>query len=480
MRATLTPELRARLNAVLGPEGLITTPYGRALYRRDAGFLHAEPLAVCLPADAQQLSDLIRICCEHEIGFTPRGAGTGLAGGAVPLGGTVVIGLGRMNRILEIDTANRCAWVEPGVENAKLDRAARAQGLRYAPDPSSQLASTIGGNVGTNAGGPHCLAHGVTSWHVLALDLVDARGELHRLGSMAPEQAGYDVRGVVVGSEGTFGVVARICVRLMPVPERVTTLLLSFDTVSAAAETVSAILARGCVPVALELMDQASIRLVEEFAGAGYPADCGAILLVEFEGLRHEVAHGAEVAAEEARRFGAEPRVAETDAERARLWKGRKAIAGAMARAAPDYYLHDTVVPRTRLAEVLGEVLRIAEEEDVRIVNVAHAGDGNLHPLILFDRAQPGMLDRVFRAGERIVHAAIQAGGALSGEHGIGLEKRDFLYDRAVLEPDTFALHESLRTALEPTGLANPGKKVVPRVDGVTPSPSLVPEGTWL
>ncbi|MGH7555943.1 MAG: FAD-binding oxidoreductase, partial [Longimicrobiales bacterium] len=219
------------LGAILGPEGLVSTPFGRALYRRDAGFLNAEPLAVCLPADVRQLAGVVRLCTEHGVGFTPRGAGTGLAGGAVPLGRTVVIGLSRMNRILELDAENRCAWVEPGVENARLDRAARLHGLRYAPDPSSQQASTIGGNVGTNAGGPHCLAYGVTSSHVLALDLMDAHGDVHRFGSVAPEHDGYDVRGVILGSEGTFGIVTAVCLRLLPVPERVKTLLLPFRSV---------------------------------------------------------------------------------------------------------------------------------------------------------------------------------------------------------------------------------------------------------
>lgn len=473
-------ELIATLRELLGPEGLVSSPYGRALYRRDAGFLNAEPLAVCLPASVAELAAAVRLCSEYGIGFTPRGSGTGLAGGAVPLGTTVVIGLGRMNRILEIDTTNRCAWVEPGVENARLDRAARTYGLRYAPDPSSQVASSIGGNVGTNAGGPHCLAYGVTSWHVLALDLMDAHGVVRRLGSVAPEQDGYDIRGVVIGGEGTFGVVTAVCVRMLPVPPHVGTLLLPFESVRAAAETVSSILARGCVPVALELMDRASIRLVENFSAAGYPTDAGAILLVEFEGMEHEVEAGIAIAMEEGRRFGAEPRLARDDGERARLWKGRKAIAGAMARAAPDYYLHDIVVPRTRLADVLDEVLRIGEEENVGIVNVAHAGDGNLHPMILFDRREPGAIERVFGAGERIVHAALRAGGALSGEHGIGLEKRDFLYDPAVMQPDALALHCAVRAALEPTGLANPGKKVVQPVDGAKRAPSLVPEGTWL
>ncbi len=471
-----------RLREILGDEGLVASEYGRAMYRSDAGFLNAEPLAVCLPSDAEQVRGVVRACADHSAGFTPRGAGTGLAGGAVPLNETVVIGLGRMNRIRRIDERSRRAWVEPGVENLTLDRAARRHGLRYAPDPSSGIASTIGGNVGTNAGGAHCLAHGVTSWHVLALDLVDASGELRRLGSPAPEANGYDLRGVVVGAEGTLGVVTQICVRLVPVPPRVKTLLLSFDRLRGAAEATSGIIARGCVPVALELMDQAAVRLVEDFAGAGYPTEAGAILLVEFEGLEHEVEEGVEIAVEEAVRRGGGVRTAADEEERRKLWKGRKAIAGAMAKVAPDYYLHDVVVPRTRLADVLDRVMEIAADEGVEVVNVLHAGDGNLHPLILFDRRREGELERVFACGERIVEAALEAGGVLTGEHGVGLEKRDFLYSNPdVMMPEELDLHARVREALEPTGLANPGKKILHRSSGVEAGrPSLVPQGTWL
>lgn len=475
-------ELIERLRGILGDEGLVTSAYGRAMYRSDAGFLNAEPLAVCLPADTDQVREVVRACSDHGVGFTPRGAGTGLAGGAVPLYETVVIGLGRMNRIRRIEVESRRAWVEPGVENLSLDRAARKHGLRYAPDPSSQVACTIGGNVGTNAGGAHCLAHGVTSWHVLALDLVDAEGEIHRLGSPAPEGNGYDLRGFVIGAEGTFGVVTQVCVRLIPEPPHLTTLLLSFDSLHDAAEATSGIIAGGCVPVALEMMDRAAVRLVEDFADAGYPTEAAAILLVEFEGLRHEVEEGASVAVEEARRFGAGVRTAESGAEREKLWKGRKAIAGAIAKRAPDYYLHDVVVPRTRLADVLDRVMEIAAEENLDVVNVLHAGDGNLHPLILFDRDLPGVLERVFACGERIVQAALEAGGVLTGEHGVGLEKRDFLYsDRDVMTPEELDVHARLREALEPSGLANPGKKILHRGSGVEAGrPSLVPEGTWL
>lgn len=465
------------LREILGDEGLVSSRYGRAMYRRDAGFINAEPLAVSLPSDVEQVQAVVRACREAGVPFTPRGSGTGLAGGAVGLHGAVVIALTRMNRIQELNVEGRYAWVEPGVVNAELDRVARRQGLRYAPDPSSQTASTIGGNVGTNAGGPHCLAHGVTSWHVLALEMVDAEGELHRLGSLSPEENGFDVRGLVVGSEGTFGVVTRIAVQLHPVPEQVRTILLPFAAARAAADTVSALIARGCIPVALELMDAAAIRLVEQFARAGYPTEAGAVLLVEFEGLEHEVREGTEATVEEAVRHGSQPRIASTDEERQGLWKGRKAIAGAIALESPDYYLQDVVVPRTRLADVLDRVMQIAEEEEVKVVNVAHAGDGNLHPLILFDREDPGQVERVFRAGDRMVHVALEAGGVLSGEHGIGIEKRNFLHEAGVMTEHELSLHLRVRHAMDPSGLANPGKKVVPTGSGAG---TIFPEGTWM
>jgi glycolate oxidase len=470
------------LDSVVGTQYCHTRPYARALYRRDASFFNAEPLAVVAPASVEELIAVVELCREHQVPFAPRGAGTGIAGGAVPVGPVqppLVVSLARMDRILEIDPVQRIAWVESGVVNTELSVAAAPYGLRYAPDPSSQVACTLGGNVATNAGGAHCLAFGVTSNHVVALELVDAIGEQHLLGSLAPEHNGYDLRGVTVGSEGTFGFVTKVCLRLMPIPPVVTTLLFGFGSVRAAAQTVSDLIASGCLPAALELMDRPAVMLVEEYCHAGYPTDAEAVLLAEFEGLAGEVAASVAETRRTAERHDASfARAADTADERAALWRGRKGIAGAMAKAAPAYYLHDVVVPRSKLADVMDDVIDIVGQKQLSIVNVHHAGDGNLHPLVLFDPGENGVFDRVLAAGEGIVNAALAAGGVLSGEHGIGIEKRDFLCT-AMTEAD-LDVQERIRRAMEPTGLANPHKVLpAPGSCGDAP-PSLIPEGAWL
>ena len=471
-----------KIRDVVGADGCHESAYSRALYRRDASFLNAEPLAIVAPRSVEELAAIIRECRRFEIPFTPRGAGTGIAGGAVPLGPErrpLVVSLSRLDAILSLDPDQRLAWVEPGVLNVRLSEAAAPYGLRYAPDPSSQVACTLGGNVATNAGGAHCLAYGATSNHVLALELMDADGALHTFGSTAPEWNGYDLRGVSVGSEGTFGFVTKACLRLLPVPPVSKTVLFGFPTLRVAAQAVTAIIERASAPAALEIMDAAAVRLVEDYCHAGYPRGAGAVLLTEFEGLRHEVEMGATVAQEAAREEGSNwMRIAESDDERSALWKGRKAVAGALAQLVPEYYLHDVVVPRSRLADVVDEVGRIVEDERVTAVNVHHAGDGNLHPMLLFDRSEPGAADRVFSAGRRIVAAAIAAGGVLTGEHGIGIEKRDFLCE--VLKADDLDAQLRVRRAMEPTGLANPGK-VLPAPSSCGDRPvRLIPEGAWV
>lgn len=406
-----------------------------------------------------------------------RGSGTGLAGGATPVGDPLVIVTTQMNRVLSVDAEARVAWVEPGVLNLDLSRAVARFGLHYAPDPSSQQACTIGGNVGTNAGGPHCLAAGVTSAHVLALDVVLADGSVARLGGLAPETPGFDLRGCFVGSEGTMGIATQIAVRLLPNPPCVRTLLLDFTSIEAAAATVSGIIAAGIVPAALEMMDARCTRAVEDFVGAGFPRDAEAVLLVEVDGLPDGV--DAEVAAigDVAARHGARTvRIAQDEAERALLWKGRKSAFGAIARIAPDYYLHDAVVPRTRLVEVLRRVYEIADEQSLIVMNVFHAGDGNLHPLLVFDAREPGVWERVHAAGEAIMRTCIAAGGVLSGEHGIGLEKRDFM--PLVFGPDDLDAQARLRDAFDPSGRANP-EKVLPRGSRCGEL-AHVPEGAWV
>ncbi|HZR13421.1 MAG TPA: FAD-linked oxidase C-terminal domain-containing protein [Acidimicrobiia bacterium] len=469
--------LVADLQAALGPDRARAEPLELALYGRDAGVARGSAAAVCFPSDGDGVAAAVRVARRHGRAFVARGSGTGLAGGATPVDDPLVIVTTRMNRVLEVDAEERVAWVEPGVLNLDLSRAVRELGLHYAPDPSSQQACSIGGNVATNAGGPHCLASGVTSTHVLALDVVLPDGELTRLGGLEPDQPGYDLRGCFVGSEGTMGIAVRIAVRLSPNPPAVRTLLLDFTSVDDAAATVSGIIAAGIVPAALEMMDAEITRAVEDYVGAGYPRDAAAVLLVELDGLPDGVAAQVDAVRDVGTQHGARHvRVAADEHERALLWKGRKSAFGAIARIAPDYYLHDAVVPRTRLVDVLERVYTIAAEQRLTMMNVFHAGDGNLHPLIVFDAREPGIWERVHAAGDAILRVCVDAGGVLSGEHGIGLEKRDAM--PMIFTPDDLDAQARLRDAFDPDGAANP-EKVLPagsRCGDV----ARIPEGAWI
>jgi len=419
----------------------------------------------------------VRTARAHGRPFVARGSGTGLAGGATPLGEPLVIVTTRMNRVLEVDAESRVAWVEPGVLNLDLSRSVGHLGLHYAPDPSSQQACTIGGNVGTNAGGPHCLAYGVTSAHVLAVEVVLPDGETTVLGGLEPDAPGYDLRGCFVGSEGTMGIATRIAVRLTPDPPAVATMLCDFTSIEDAAATVSGTIADGILPAAIEMMDARITRAVEDFVGAGFPRDAEAVLLVEVDGMATGVAENVDAVRDIAYARGARAvRVAADDAERALLWKGRKSAFGAIARIAPDYYLHDAVVPRTRLVDVLTRVYEIADAHDVVTMNVFHAGDGNLHPLIVFDRREPGVWERVHDAGTEILETCIAAGGVLTGEHGVGIEKRDLM--PLLFSPDDLDAQARLRDAFDPDGAANPCK-VLPRGSRCGEL-QRVPEGTWI
>ncbi len=450
--------LVAELRGALGPDGVRVESLERALYRRDASGIHgADPVVVCLPRTTEEVQACVRAARRHGRPFVARGSGTGLAGGAVPVAGAVVIATARMDRLLEVDLDERVAWVQPGMLNLDLSRQVARFGLHFAPDPSSQQSCSIGGNVSTNAGGPHCLAYGVTSTHVLAVEVVLADGSTVVLGGLDPEPDGLDLRGAFVGGEGTLGVATRIAVRLTPNPPAVRTLLLDFARVADGAATVSAIVASGLVPAAIEMMDARITEAVEHFAHAGFPLDAAAILIVEVDGLPA----GVEAAVDQVRSIGLahgarQVRVAATEDERARWWKGRKSAFGAVARIKPDYYLHDTVVPRARLVEVLEAVYEIAQRHDLIVMNVFHAGDGNLHPLLVFDRREPGVVDRVHAAGEEIVRVSVAAGGVLSGEHGIGLEKRDLM--PLLFTEDDLRLQARFRCAWDPDGVANPDK----------------------
>jgi glycolate oxidase len=467
----------ADLRATLGAERARAEPLELSLYARDAGVASGSAAAVCFPRDGTEVAAAVRIAARHDRPFVARGSGTGLAGGATPIGDPLVVVTTQLNRVLEVDADERYAWVEPGVLNLDLSRAVAHLGLHYAPDPSSQQACTIGGNVATNAGGPHCLASGVTATHVLAVEVVLADGSVAMLGGLEPDHPGYDLRGCFVGSEGTMGIATRIAVRLTPNPPSVRTLLLDFSAIEDAGAAVSGIIAAGIVPAALEMMDAEITRAVEDYVGAGYPRDAAAVLLVELDGLPDGVDAQVAVVERVGREHGARAvRVAAGDAERALLWKGRKSAFGAIARIAPDYYLHDAVVPRTRLVDVLRQVYAIADEEQLTMMNVFHAGDGNLHPLIVFDAREPGVWERVHRAGDAILSACVAAGGVLSGEHGIGLEKRDAM--PLVFSADDLDAQARLRDAFDPSGRANP-TKVLP-TGSRCGELQRVPEGAWI
>lgn len=478
---TLTGSVRDRFRALLDEERVIHDPLERRLYARDGSIARGDCGLVVLPDSTAEVVACMRLAAELGLPVVPRGSGTGLTGGAVPLDGALVISLTRMNRILEVDAETPCARVQPGVLNLDLSLAVRHLGLHYAPDPSSQQACSIGGNVATNAGGPHCLASGVTSQHVLEVEIVLFDGEVLRLGGLAPDPPGYDLRGLVVGGEGTLGVVTEATVRLMRTPPAVRTMLLDFASLAEAGGVVGAIVAAGVIPAAMEMMDRTMTGAVEAFTGAGLPLDAAAVLLVEVDGTPAAVASQAATIERVGRQGGArEVRVAADEAERALLWKARKSAFGAVARVAPNYYLHDCVVPRTRLVEILRRVEEIATAHDLVIMNVFHAGDGNLHPLIAFDRRDPEQVERVRRAGEEIIHACVAVGGVLSGEHGIGLEKRDYM-------PLTFSAVDldaqaCARTAFDPSGRLNPAK-VLPlgsRCGELVLDAGSLPEGTWL
>lgn len=451
------PKILQELIALLGPQAVLHRPEDLMLYEYDAGLDRARPDFVVLPETTEQAAAVVRLAHREGIPFLPRGAGTGLSGGAVPIQGGIVISLSRMKRILAIDLPNRQALVQPGVVNLAITQAVAAHGFYFVPDPSSQKACTIGGNVAENAGGPHCLAYGVTSNHVLGMEVVLPDGEVVWLGGPTPDVPGYDLAGVMVGSEGTLGIVTQIIVRLTHVPEAVRTLLAVFDTVEAASNAVSAIIADGTIPAALEMMDNFAIQAVESAKPYGYPKDAGAVLLIDLEGfvdgLDELTDHVRGILLEEGAR---EVRQAKDAAERERLWAGRKGTFGAIGRISPSYLVQDGVVPRTKLPWALRQIAAVGEKHGFRIANVFHAGDGNVHPLILFDERDPDQTRRVLQAGSEILAVCVEAGGTISGEHGIGVEKREDL--PRLFGPADLRAMKRLRDAFDPAGLCNPAK----------------------
>ena len=450
---TLVDDLRV----LLGDQRVKWEPLELRIYGSDAGTSHGMPAAVALPETTSEVCECVRLARKWDVPIFPRGAGTGLAGAAVPTEPGLVIALTRMNRILDVDVDSRTAWVGPGVINLELSNHIAHLGVHFAPDPSSQAACTIGGNVATNAGGPHCLADGTTVAHILGVEMVTVDGDVVTMGGPAPDPVGLDLRAVVVGSEGTLGIVTKVLARLTESPPAVRTMLIAFDSIEDAAAAVSGTIAGGIVPAALEIMDQPMIAAVENFVHADLPVEAAAVLLAEVTGHEAAVDAEARVITRIARDSGAtQVRIAADDAERDLLWKARKSAFGAVAQAAPDYYLHDTVVPRTRLVEVMTKIYEIADRHELIMLNVFHAGDGNLHPLVAYDARDEEMSRRVSEAAEEMVLVSVEAGGSLSGEHGIGLEKRD-LMDR-VFGPVDLDAQARLRQAFDPEGNLNPGK----------------------
>jgi glycolate oxidase len=479
----LSLPLLAELEAVVGREGLVVSTEGRLVYECDMHtFYKGAPDAVVLPTTTEQVVDVVRACRRTGVPIVPRGSGTGLIGGAMAPRGGVMVSTTRMNRVLEVDLPNRCALVQPGLINLWLTHAVRERGYFFAPDPSSQMVSSIGGNVSTNAGGPHCLKYGITTNHVLGLELVTGAADLVWLGGKTPDRPGYDLTGVAVGAEGTFGLVTAALVRLLHEAEAVKTSLASFPSMESAAEAVSAIIAAGMTPAALEMLDDVMIRAINAGVGAGFPEGAGAVLLIELDGPRAEIeTEAARVVAICHERGAIEVRVARDEAERALLWKGRKEAAGAVGRLAPAYLLQDAVVPRSKLPAIMREMGAIAARHGILLANVFHAGDGNLHPLICYDDRDPRELQRAMQANEELLQACIALGGSVTGEHGVGMDKAKSLPMQYAAADLNFMYR--LRRVFDPDGIMNPDKLLPSHPacgEGFrAPRPSL-PAGAWI
>ena len=448
---------KERIAALVGRRGYLDRPEDLAIYEYDGSIDKHQPDLVVFPCNTEEVSAIVRIAREFRVPFVGRGSGTGLSGGAIPREGGIIVAFARMNRILQIDLENERAVVQPGVVNLDLTLAVQNAGYFYAPDPSSQRACTIGGNVAENAGGPHTLAYGVTTNHVLGLELVLPDGSVVETGGWEPDLPGYDLTGLLTGSEGTMVLVTKIIVRLMRKPEQVKTVLAIFESSADAGRTVAEITARAITPVAVEMLDGVMLRMVEEATHAGYPMDAAAVLLIELEGLNEAVEEQTEQLRQactvcRAREF----RVARTAEERDLLWKGRKNAFGAVGRVSPTYYVQDGVVPRTKIEPTLRFIGEVSRKYGLTISNIFHAGDGNLHPIILFDPRKPGELEKARASGEEILTYCIEAGGSITGEHGVGMEKNELM--PKLFNPETLDLIRRLKLLFDPENRLNPGK----------------------
>jgi len=446
-----------RLKARLGAQGVLDAPEDLLLYEYDGSIDRAQPDAVVFPQSAEDVVEIVRIAREFNLPVVGRGAGTGLSGGCIPRYGGIMVAFARMNRILEIDLPNERMVVEPGVVNLDITLAVQAQSYFFAPDPSSQKACTIGGNVAENAGGPHTLAYGVTTNHVLGLEAVLPDGSVIMTGGKQQDLPGYDLTGLLTGSEGTMALITKVIVRLMRAPEAVKTSLAIFDSSEDAGNAVTELTARGLTPVAVEMLDGVMLRMVEEATHAGYPMDAQAVLLIELEGLKEAVETQLEAVRDACQACRArEFRVARSAEERDLLWKGRKNAFGAIGRVSPFYYVQDGVVPRSRIAETLRYIAGVSRKYNLIISNIFHAGDGNMHPIILFDMRKPGDLEKAQRAGEEILRYCISVGGSITGEHGVGMEKAELMADQ--FSPASLEAIAGLKKLFDPDGRFNPGK----------------------
>ena len=453
----IAPEAIEKLRDIVGPKGLLEHPQQLMLYEYDGSIEKGRPECVVFPASTEDVVAIVKIARDFNLPLVGRGAGTGLSGGTIPTEGGIMIAFARMNRILEIDLANECAVVQPGVVNIDITLAVQGDGYYYAPDPSSQRACTIGGNVAENSGGPHTLIYGVTTNHTLGVEAVLPDGAVIRTGGKEADPAGYDLTGLLTGSEGTMALITKVIVRLMRAPEKVKTLLAIYDSPEDAAATVGAMTARAIIPAAVEMLDGVMLRMVEEATHAGYPMDADAVLLIELEGPAEAVDEQAEQVDAVCKECHArEVRVARSDEERALLWKGRKNAFGAVGRVSPTYYVQDGVVPRTRVADTLRFIYEVSEKYGLTISNIFHAGDGNMHPIILFDPRKAGELDKTKKAGAEILEYCVNAGGSITGEHGVGMEKNDLM--PIAFSQDSLDMMETLIKVFDPDRRLNPGK----------------------
>ncbi|HMF97987.1 MAG TPA: FAD-linked oxidase C-terminal domain-containing protein [Vicinamibacterales bacterium] len=459
------------LRRIVGDRNVLDDALELLTYECDAlPHLRESPAAVALPGSAAEVQEVVRLCARERVPFVARGHGTGLSGGALPVADGLVIALSRLNRVVTVDIPNQRVTVEPGVTNLEITRQVAPFGYYYAPDPSSQQVCSIGGNVAENSGGAHCLKYGFTVHHVLAVEAVLPDGELVHIGGALADTPGPDLLGLIIGSEGTLAVVTSITVRILRKPEAVKTLLAAFDTIDAGGAVVSDLIAAGIVPAAVEMMDSLAIRAAEAAVHPNFP-DSDTVLIVELDGPAAEVAALFDSVVDTCRRHGATTvEVAKTDEQRMRIWRGRKAAFAAMGRVSPNYYVQDGVVPRTKLPQVLNRIRDLERRSGLRIGNVFHAGDGNLHPLICYDERVPGQADKAVEVAAEILSYCIDAGGSLTGEHGIGADKSQYM--PSMFAPEDLALMQRVRHAIDPDGLCNPGKVFpTPRLCGEVPGP---------